>query len=195
MQVNKTQQKQEWVCKAAIRPQNNFTYVQYAEISAYWTNVNGFADGFCHIFVLPVTCASTIQSLYIQSCNKRIKAWTVRSHCDSIQSSGQWHLLCKLLEGAFECCKPVYQALPSVLQAGEHDLRPSSPPTGDKHTSVKLGTKPLEATFRSRWDMLELKNPKWLPDREGGGNLVTSILEGTAVALPEGFLKIKFDSS
>ena len=32
MQLNKTQRKQERICEA---PQNNFTYVQYAEISLY----------------------------------------------------------------------------------------------------------------------------------------------------------------
>ena len=48
MQVNKTQQKQEWVCKAAIRPQNNFTYVQYAEISLY-DNLLSYIRKFLHI--------------------------------------------------------------------------------------------------------------------------------------------------
>ena len=78
MQVNKTQQKQEWICKAHSLSTKQFHICSicrnfliwlfpepYKEISAYWTNMNGFADTFCHIFVLPVTCASTIQkSIY-----------------------------------------------------------------------------------------------------------------------------------
>ena len=48
-----------------------------------------------------------------------------------------------------------------------------------------------KATFKLCRDMLELKNPKCLPDREGGGNWS----QGMAAALPEGFLKIIFNSS
>lgn len=67
-------------------------------------------------FPLPSSSFSSIPPLHVHS--PELFSYIAIA---SDQAVNNVHQICKLLEDTFRCCKLVYQALLSVLQAEEHD--------------------------------------------------------------------------